>query len=70
MERWKSGGLFTRLRCRDADKIRFDSSCRWVINYQQESFSALTKNPRHQITPKKSFPMPFRSCFYYYGGRP
>ena len=70
MERWKSGGLFTMLRCRGADRIRFESSCRWVINYQQEFFSSLTKNPRHQTTPKKSFPMPFRSCVYYYGSKP
>lgn len=67
MDRWKSGGLFTMLRCRGADRIRFDSSCRWDIDYQQEFFSALTKNPRHQATPKKSFAMPFRSCVYYYG---
>jgi hypothetical protein len=66
MDRWKSGGLFTMLRCRTADRIRFESGCRWVINYQQEFFSALTKNPRHQATPKKSFEMPFRSCVYYY----
>ncbi len=70
MERWKSGGLFTMLRCRGADRIRFESSCRWVINYQQEFFSALSKNPRHQNTPKKSFAMPFRSCVYYYGRKP
>ena len=70
MDRWKSGGLFTMLRCRGADRIRFESSCRWVINYQQEFFSSLTKNPRHQTTPKKSFEMPFRSCVYYYGRKP
>jgi hypothetical protein len=70
MDRWKSGGLFTMLRCRGADTVRFDSSCRWVINYQQEFFSSLTRNPRHQATPKKSFPMPYRSCVYYYGRRP
>jgi hypothetical protein len=67
MDRWKSGGLFTMLRCRGADRVRFDSACRWVINYQQEFFSSLSKNPRHQATPKKSFEMPFRSCVYYYG---
>jgi hypothetical protein len=70
MERWKSGGLFTMLRCRGADRVRFDSSCRWVINYQEEFFSSLSKNPRHQATPKKSFPMPFRSCIYYYAAKP
>jgi DUF2961 family protein len=70
MERWKSGGLFTMLRCRNADRIRFDSSCRWVINYQQEFFSSLTRNPRHQTAPKKSFAMPFRSCVYYYVRKP
>lgn len=69
MERWRSGGLFTMLRCRGADRIRFDSSCRWVMNYQQEFFSSLTKNPRHQATPKRSFEMPYRSCVYYYGRR-
>ena len=66
MDRWKSGGLFTMLRCRTADRIRFNSGCRWVINYQQEFFSKLTKNPRHQTNPKRSFEMPFRSCVYYY----
>jgi hypothetical protein len=70
MDRWKSGGLFTMLRCRTNDRIRFESSCRWVINYQQEFFSSLTKNPRHQTTPKKSFPMPYRSAVYYYVARP
>jgi hypothetical protein len=67
MDRWKSGGLFTLLRCRTSDRIRFDSGCRWVINYQQEFFSALSRNPRHQTGAKKSFPMPYRSCVYYYG---
>lgn len=66
MDRWKSGGLFAMLRCRGADRIRFGSGCRWVINYQQEFFSSLTKNPRHQATPKKSFDMPYRSAVYYY----
>ena len=70
MDRWKSGGLFTMLRCRTADRVRFESSCRWVINYQQEFFSSLTKNARHQATPKKSFEMPYRSCVYYYAKNP
>jgi len=70
VDRWKSGGLFTMLRCRTADRIRFGASCRWIINYQQEFFSSLTRNPRHQTTPKKSFEMPFRSCVYYYAKRP
>jgi hypothetical protein len=70
MDRWKSGGLFTMLRCRTADRIRFESTCRWVINYQQEFFSTLTRNPRHQTTPKRSFEMPFRSAVYYYTGQP
>ena len=69
MERWKSGGLFAMLRCRATDKVRFNSSCRWAINYQQEFFSSLSKNPRHQGTPKKSFPMPYRSCVYFYCNR-
>ena len=67
MDHWTSGGLFTMLRCREADKIRFDSSCRRVINHQQEFFSSLTRNPRHQTTPKKSFVMPNRSCVHNYG---
>lgn len=66
MDRWKSGGLFTMLRCRTADRIRFTSDCRWVINYQQEFFSTLSRNPKHKANPKKSFEMPFRSCVYYY----
>ena len=70
MDRWKSGGLFTMLRCRGTDRIRFESSCRWVINYQQEFFSSFTRNPRHQTTPKKSFVMPYRSCVCYYGRKP
>jgi hypothetical protein len=70
MERWKSGGLFTMLRCRTTDRIQFTAGCRWVINYQQEFFSALSKNPRHQSTPKRSFEMPFKSCIYYYAPGP
>jgi hypothetical protein len=69
-DQWKSGGLFTMLRCRGDDRIRFASSCRWVMSYQEEFFSSLSKNPRHQTTPKKSFPMPFRSCVYYYAKKP
>lgn len=70
IERWKSGGLFTLLRCREADKIRFESSCRWVINYQNEYFSALSKNPRLQGHQKHSFEMPYRSAIYYYSKKP
>ena len=69
-ERWKSGGLFAMLRCRATDKIAFETSCRWIINYQQEYFSALAKNPRHQQTPKHSFAMPYRSAVYYYSTTP
>ena len=70
MDRWKSGGLFTMLRCRGTDKINFETSCRWVINYQNEFFSTpqLAKQPRLHGTA--SFPMPYRSAVYYYGGKP
>jgi len=64
---YKSGGLFTMLRCRGIDKISFDKSCRWMINYQNEFFSSpeLTKQPR--LHNRASFPMPYRSAIYYYG---
>jgi len=67
IDRWKSGGLFTLLRCRGMDKISFAKSCRWVMNYQNEFFSSreLTKQPR--LHDRISFPMPFRSAVYYYG---
>lgn len=65
-EPWKSGGLFTMLRCRIADRIRFSASCRWLMSYQQEFFSALSTNPRHKDNQKKSFVMPYRSAVYYY----
>jgi len=58
------------LRCRAADKVSFETSCRWVINYQNEFFSTpeLTKNPR--LHDRASFPMPFRSAVYYYSAAP
>lgn len=69
-DRWKSGGLFTMLRCRRTDKINFGASCRWVINYQNEFFSTpeLTKQPR--LHDRASFPMPYRSAIYYYNTKP
>jgi hypothetical protein len=70
MDRWKAGGLFAMLRCRGTDKINFETSCRWVLDYQQEYFSALSKNPRHKPTPKESFAMPYRSAVYYYSAKP
>jgi len=70
IDRWKSGGLFTMLRCRQTDKINFETSCRWVINYQNEFFSSpeLTKQPR--LHGRASFPMPYRSAVYYYSAKP
>jgi hypothetical protein len=70
IDRWKSGGLFTMLRCRQTDKINFETSCRWVINYQNEFFSSpeLTKQPR--LHDRASFPMPYRSAVYYYSAKP
>lgn len=67
IDKWRSGGLFTLLRCRAADKISFQKSCRWVINYRNEYFSTpeMTKQPR--LHDPASFPMPFRSAIYYYG---
>ena len=66
-ERLKPGGLYAMLRCRTADKISFETSCRWVVDYRDEFFSAVTKNPRFHKTPKKSFGMSYRSAVYYYG---
>ncbi len=70
IDRWKSGGLFTLLRCRGTDKINFGTSCRWVINYQNEYYSTpeLTKQPR--LHDHASFPMPYRSAVYYYSAKP
>jgi hypothetical protein len=67
MDRWKSGGLFTQLRCRGNDRIRFKSSCRWVINYQNEFFSTPELAKRPNLNNPASFVMPFRSAIYYYG---
>jgi hypothetical protein len=69
-DRWKSGGLFTMLRCRGMDRIRFSSGCRWEINYQHEFFSTpeLTKQPH--LHSRASFPMPYRSAVYYYAAKP
>lgn len=65
-EAWKSGGLFTMLRCRSLDRIQYQSGCRWEINYQNEFFSTpeLTRQPR--LHSRASFPMPLRSAIYYY----
>jgi len=70
IDRWKSGGLFTLLRCRGKDRISFESSCRWVMNYRNEFFSTreLTKQPR--LHDQASFPMPYRSAVYYYSKTP
>ena len=70
MDHWKSGGLFTMLRCRDTDNIHFRTACRWVINYQNEFFSTpeLTKQPR--LHDRASFLMPYRSAVYYYIAKP
>jgi len=70
IDRWKSGGLFTLLRCRGLDKISFEKSCRWIVNYQNEFFSTpeLTTQPR--LHDQASFPMPYRSAIYYYGATP
>jgi hypothetical protein len=70
MDHWRTGGLFTMLRCRGADRISFASSCRWLLDYRHEFFSAMSANPRHRNNPKRSFPMLYRSAVYYYAAKP
>ena len=70
IDRWKEGGLFTLLRCRDKDRIRFESSCRWVINYRNEFFSTRELSPQARLHDPATFPMPYRSAVYYYAKTP
>ena len=70
IDRWKAGGLFTLLRCRDKDRIRFETSCRWVMNYRNEYFSTRELTPNANLHDPASLPMPFRSAVYYYGLNP
>ena len=67
---WCDGGLSAMLRCRGTDKVSFATSCRWVVNYQNEFFSRpeLTTQPR--LHDRASFPMPYRSAVYYYSKAP
>jgi len=71
IDRFKSGGLFAMLRCREKDKISFDTSCHWVLNYQYEYFSPLRNAKGAQLgRPVVSFVMPYRSAVYYYSATP
>ena len=70
IDRWKSGGLFALLRCRATDKINFGTSCRWVINYQNEFFSTPELTQQPNLRDRASFPMPYRSAVYYYSAKP
>ncbi len=64
------GSRIAVLRCRDRDAIRFEKSCRGVIDYTQEYFSALSKNPRHKNNNFHEFMADYKSCYYYYALRP
>ncbi|HAX95752.1 MAG TPA: hypothetical protein DCY35_04420 [Prolixibacteraceae bacterium] len=59
----------TLLRCRDTDKIRFQKSCRIVMDYTQEYFSELSQNPRHKTRTKRNIELQYRSCYYYYSNK-
>ncbi|MGI6726109.1 MAG: DUF2961 domain-containing protein [Christensenellales bacterium] len=61
-----SGLKLTMLRTREADRIRFNRSVRFDVNYQQEYFSVLSVNPHCMNMEKHQFEMSFRSCCYYY----
>jgi hypothetical protein len=65
------GARIGMLRCRQGDKIRYNNSCRIVMDYTQEKFSEIktdqTVFPLDQDgLPKLAFTAEFHSCYYYY----
>ena len=66
------GGVIGMLRYRGLDRISFDASCRAVMNYQHEYFSATSDNPHVKAwgRPKRSFELRYRSGDYYYQRSP
>jgi hypothetical protein len=65
------GSRIGMLRCRAMDKIRYQNSCRIVMNYTQEYFSELKENQEvfpldRTGYPKISCEADYISCFYYY----
>ncbi len=59
------------LRCRTLDRIPFERACKVSLDYTQEFFSKLSKNPLHQTGVFRdrlgaSFAAEYSSCFYYY----
>ena len=62
----ETGIKLCMLRTRREDKIRFTRSCRVIINYAEEFFSAFTTNPRYKEYKKEQLPISYKSCSYYY----
>jgi hypothetical protein len=59
------GARIALLRDRDADRLRFERSCRLVLNYQHDAACAI--NPRvREARDRGGILVPYRSCVYYY----
>jgi hypothetical protein len=59
------GARIALLRDRDDDRLRFERSCRLVLNYQHDADCAI--NPRvREARDRGGILAPFRSCVYYY----
>lgn len=59
------------LRCRTLDSIGFSHSLMVRLDYRDEFFAAASTNPLHRqgvfaTRRRVSFPLDYRSCFYYY----
>ena len=65
------GSRIAMLRCREMDKIRFQKSCRIVMDYTEEYFSDIKTDQsvfplERDGYPKVKFMADYRSCYYYY----
>ena len=58
------GARIALLRTRTADRIRFNHSCRLVLNYQHDATNKIT--PLWKVQEQGGLLMPYRSCVYYY----
>ncbi len=71
-EHLNPGARIGILRCREDDAIRYAKSCKVVMDYTQDYFSAQSKNPL--LTTMEVFkhreryeaPVSLKSCYYYY----
>jgi Protein of unknown function (DUF2961) len=65
------GARIGMLRCRTSDKIRYQQSCRIMMDYTEEKFSEIktdqTVFPLNENgLPKLTFTADYISCYYYY----